>query len=617
VGRDRDAAHRPGGAAGSGGVSRVHGLRRIVTRFWPQIRPQWPLIVTALAAILLETLAKLVEPWPLKLVLDELIAVEGDPSTGLAALDSLSPGALLAVAAGLVIVATAVRAGFSYLSQVTLALAGSRVLAEVRAVLFAHLQRLSLRFHGGARTGDLITRLTGDVSRLQEVTVTAALPLVANVLTLVGMVVVMAVLDPLLAAVALAVFPLASPALVRRGGRIREVSRAQRAREGELASSAAEAIGAMKVVQALSLERRVEEEFGARNEDSLHEGVRAKRLAAGLERRVDLLVGVGTGIVLYVGALRVQAGAITPGDLVVFMLYLKTAFKPMRDLAKYTGRLARAAASGERILDLLDTEPDVRDAPGARDAGRLRGDVELRDVTLRYRDDARPALRGLSLSAPAGATVALVGPSGAGKSTVLSLVPRLWDPDRGTVLVDGVDVRELTLASLRRQVAVVLQESVLFVASVRENIAMGGAGVSDEAVVEAARLAGADEFIRALPEGYDTILGERGASLSGGQRQRLAIARAAVRDAPIVLLDEPTAGLDEHNRRLVSDALERLCRGRTTLWVTHDLEAAARADLAAWIEDGQVRELGPHALLLEREERYAAAWALQRERAAA
>jgi ATP-binding cassette, subfamily B, bacterial len=515
------------------------------------------------------------------------------------------------VSAGLVVVAAGLRALFAFLSQVGLALAGSRVLAEVRLMLFAHLQRLSLRYHGQARTGDLITRLTGDVNRLQEVTVTAALPLAANVLTLVGMVVVMAVLDPLLALVALAVFPLASPALLRRGGRIRAVSRRQRAREGELASSAAEALGAIRVVQALSLERRAEAEFEQRNAASLQEGVRAKRLAAGLERRVDVLVGIGTGLVLYAGALRVRAGAITPGDLVVFMLYLKAAFKPMRDLAKYTGRLARAAASGERVLELLDTEPDVRDRPGARPAGRVRGEVELRGVALRYADDARPALDGLDLAVPAGATCALVGPSGAGKSSVLGLVPRLWDPDAGQVLVDGTDVRELTLASLRAQVAVVPQESVLFAASVRDNIAMGAPGADDLQVVEAARLAGAVDFVRALPGGFGTVLGERGASLSGGQRQRLAVARAAVRDAPIVLLDEPTTGLDEHNERLVTDALLRLCEGRTTLWVTHDLAVAARADLVAYVDEGRVLEAGPHEELLRRGGRYAAMWALQ------
>jgi ATP-binding cassette subfamily B protein len=593
----------------------LRALRRTAARFWPQIRPQRALIGGATLAILLEALMRLAEPWPLKFVLDRVIVdTPAGGGSGLPFLDGLSDTALLAVCAAAVALAAALRALFAYLSQVGLALAGNRVLTEVRGLLFAHVQRLSLRFHSGARGGDLLTRLTGDVGRLQEVTVTAALPLAANVLTLVGMVVVMALLDWQLALVALAVFPLCSPALLRLGTRIRSVSREQRAREGELASSAAEAIGAIKVVQALSLEDRVEREFAARNAASLKEGVQAKRLAAGLERRVDVLVGIGTAGVLFVGARRVQAGALTPGDLVVFLMYLKAAFKPMRDLAKYAGRLARAAASGERILELLDQEPDVRDRPGARPAPPLRGHVRLRDVRLAYADGAPPALDGVDLEVEPGQRVVLVGPSGAGKSSLLALLPRLYDVDGGAVELDGHDVRDLRLASLRAQIAVVLQESVLFAASVRDNIAYGAPGATHAEVEEAARVAGAHEFIQRLPQGYDTVLGERGATLSGGQRQRLAIARAAVRRAPIVLLDEPTAGLDEHTERAVQEALHRLCADRTTFVVAHGLEAAVDADLVVHLDGGRIVETGTHEELLAAGGAYAATWALQQAR---
>jgi len=593
--------------------SRLRGLARTVRRFWPQIRPHRALLAGSALAIVLEALMRLVEPWPLKFVLDQVLAEQGGAR---GALGGLSDGELLALCAAAVVLAAGLRALFAYLSQVGLALAGNRVLTEVRGMLFAHVQRLSLRFHTGARGGDLLVRLTGDVGRLQEVAVTAALPLVANALTLVGMVAVMLVLDWQLALVALAVFPFCSPALLRRGGRIRAVSRRQREREGQLAASAAEAIGAIKVVQALSLEERVEREFAARNAASLTEGVEAKRLAAGLERRVDLLVGIGTAAVLYVGARRVQAGAITPGDLVVFLLYLKAAFKPMRDLAKFTGRLARAAASGERILSLLDEEPDVRDRPGARPAPPLRGHVRLRDVRLRYQEGAPPALDGVSLDVPAGSRVVLVGPSGSGKSSLLALLPRLYDVDAGVVEVDGHDVRDLRLATLRAQIAVVLQESVLFAASVRDNIAYGAPGATDEEVEQAARLAGAHEFVVRLPQGYDTVLAERGASLSGGQRQRLAIARAGVRRAPIVLLDEPTAGLDEHSERVVREALDRLCAGRTSFLVAHGLEAAVDADLVVHLEHGRVVEAGTHEELVAAGGAYAATWALQQARRA-
>ncbi len=582
------------------------GLRRTLRRFAPQIRPQRLLIGASLLGIVAEAAMRLLEPWPLKYILDEFLVADG-AATQVPLLGSLSEGALLAAAAVAVALVAALRAGFSYLSTIGLALAGNRVLTEVRADLYRHVQRLSLAFHVRARGGDLLTRLTGDIGRLQEVTVTAALPLVANTITLVGMAAVMLLVNWQLALVALAVFPLFLPSLTRRGGRIRSVARDQRRREGDLASVASESIGAIKVVQALGLERTLERGFAAQNRASLTEGVRAKRLAAGLERRVDVLVGIGTALVLWFGALQVRRGTLTPGELVVFLLYLKTAFKPMRDVAKYTGRLARAAASGERVVDLLDTELDVRDAPHARPAPALRGHVRLEGVTLAYEADAAPALRDVDLDVPAGAQVALVGPSGAGKSSLAALLPRLYDPSAGRVLIDGYDLRDLTLESLRRQIAVVLQDGVLFGATVRENIAWGAPDREDVDVEGAARLANAHDFIAALPDGYDTVLGERGATLSGGQRQRIAIARAAVRDAPIVILDEPTTGLDEANEQAVGDALRRLCAGRTTFLIAHALHTVDHADLVLYLDGGRVVERGTHAELIARDGRYAAA----------
>jgi len=586
-------------------------VARTARRFGPQLRPQAPLLLGALLAILVETAMRVLEPWPLKVVLDRVLPPEGGAGSGIGWLDRMDEGTLLALCAAGVVVFAALRAGAAYLSTVGMALAGSRVLTQIRGDLFAHVQRLSLGFHARAKAGDLITRLTGDVARLQEVAVTAALPLVANVLTLLGMVGVMLWLDWQLTLIALAAFPLFSGALARRGGRIHAVSRTQRKREGELAASASETLGAIRVVQTLGLEGRLNRIFARQNEGSLVEGVQGKRLAAGLERRVDLLVGLGTGLVLYVGARRVQAGAMSPGDLVVFLLYLKTAFKPMRDMAKYTGRLARAAASGERIVELLDHEPDIRDRPGALVARRVRGSLRLRGVSLRYGKGGAPALRGVDLDVPAGTRVALVGPSGSGKSSLLSLLPRLYDPDTGSVELDGRDVREYTLASLRAQFAAVLQESVLFGVSVRENIAMGAQEAGPEEVERAARAAGAHAFIAAMPEGYDTVLGERGATLSGGQRQRIAIARAMVRDAPIVLLDEPTTGLDQHSEQVVREALDRLCAGRTSVLVAHDLAQVRDADLIVHMEGGRALERGTHDELLARGGAYAAMWERQ------
>jgi ATP-binding cassette subfamily B protein len=396
----------------------------------------------------------------------------------------------------------------------------------------------------------------------------------------------------------------------RDGKRIRTAARKQRKREGAMASVAAEGLGAIKLVQALGLESTLERSFASQNQASLRDGVQAKRLSAGLERKVDVLSSVGTALVLLFGARQVRDGALTPGELLVFMFYLKTAFKPMRDLAKYTGRIAQASASSERILDLLDEEPEITDAAHAVDIPPVRGELAFEHVTFGY-EPGRPVLRDLSFHVSPGQVVALVGPSGAGKSSTLSLLLRLYDPSDGRVRIDGWDARDVTMASLRAQIAVVLQGSVLFGVSVRENIAYGCAGVTDEQIQDAARLANAHEFIVRLPDGYETILGERGATLSGGQCQRLAIARAAVRDAPITLLDEPTTGLDEENQREVDDALRRLSQGRTTVIVAHDLRSVEHAGQILYVEAGEIVERGTHAELMEQDGTYATVYRLQ------
>ncbi len=557
-------------------------LRRTLHRFRPHVRAELRLLLGGSAALLLEVAMRLLEPWPLKYVLDGVIAAEG------ATLRVEQPAdlrtVLLVATAGLVAI-VALRALAAYLMTIQLALAGSRILTRVRGELYAHLHTLSMTFHDTSRTGDLVTRVTGDVGRLQEVTVTAALPLVGNVVTLTGMFVVIAVLDWQLALLVGLVFPAFLLTSVRLTRRISAVSRGQRQAEGALASLATESLGSMQVVQAYSLERQMQSSFGRSSTKSLKDGVKSKKLSAGLERKTDVLVGLATALVLYVGATRVVAGALTPGELVVFLTYLKTAFKPMRDLAKYTARLAKAAASGERIVDVLDTRPEVTDRPDASPAPAFVGHVRFEGVHMSY-VPGQPVLRGVDLDVPAGQRIAVVGPSGAGKSTLVSLLTRLRDPDRGRVLVDGLDLADLTLESVRRQIAIVLQESVLFAVSAWENIAFGLPGATQEQVEAAARLAGAHEFLLALPDGYDTVIGERGSTLSGGQRQRIAIARAAIRDAAIVVFDEALAGLDRDTEQEVVAALARLTEGRTTFVITHDLEAASGAERVVRLEDG-------------------------------
>lgn len=585
------------------------GLRRMVARFWPHIRQERGLLWGAFAALLAQVVFRLLEPWPLKFVLDEVI-VTAPAGSRVGFLSALAPMQLLfVVSLGLVGIVT-LRAVSEYASTVGFALIGSRVLTKVRAELYSHLQKLPLAYHTKAKGGDLTVRMISDVGMLKEVAVTSVLPMLGNVFVLVGMLGVMVWLNAQLALISLAVLPIFWLFSQRQSKRIREVSRRQRKREGAMAATVAESIGAIKVVQALSLERVFSGAFASQNQKSLKEGVQAKRLAAGLERTTDVLIAVSTALVLYFGARLVLSGSLTPGDLVVFTTYLKNAFKPMRDFAKYTARLAKASAAGERVLDILDTEPTIRDRPGAVPAPAFRGALHFEDVSFAY-EPGTPVLNGFSLRVAPGERVAVVGASGGGKSTLASLVPRLYDPTSGRITVDGRDIGEYTLESLRAQVSMVLQENILFGASVRDNIAYSVEGATRAEVVAAARLSGAHDFVTALPEGYDTVLGERGATLSGGQRQRLAVARAALRRAPILILDEPTVGLDEENERLVRGALERLSRGRTTLLITHDLGFAARADRVAYVEGGRVLEEGTHDDLLRRGGRYAALYHLQ------
>ncbi|GAB3104969.1 ABC transporter ATP-binding protein [Isoptericola nanjingensis] len=566
---------------------------RSFRRFWPHlrhhVRPERRLLVLGGLALLAEVAMRLLEPWPLKYVVDGIVAATGSSVAGPA---PANLGLVIALAAGSLLVVVLLRAGAAYAMTVCFALAGNRVLTGVRADLYDHLQRLSLRFHDGSTTGDLVTRLTSDVGRLKEVSVTAMLPMLGNVVTLVGMVVVVAVLDPVLALVMLVVLPVFLLTSGRLSRRIRHVSRDQRKAEGQLASLATESLAAVKVVQAYSLEDRMRAGFARSNTSSLREGVKAKRLSAGLERSTDVLVGLATAVVLYVGAQRVLDGALTPGELTVFLTYLKAAFKPMRDIAKYTGRIAQAGASSERVVEVLERSPEVVDASWARPLRDARGDVRFEDVWFSY-VPGHPVLRGLDLAVRPGERVAVVGTSGAGKSSLVSLLSRLRDPDSGVVRIDGHNLRDLTLRSVRQSVAVVLQDSVLFRGTVRENIAAAVPDATDAQVERAARVAGAHDFVTALPDGYDTVVGERGATLSGGQRQRIAIARAAMLDAPVVLLDEAMTGLDEQTEREVVDAMRRLTRGRTTFVVTHDLDAARDCDRVVRLDAGRIVASGP------------------------
>ncbi len=439
---------------------------------------------------------------------------------------------------------------------------------------------------------------------MRDAAVTAVLPLLASVLIMLTLWSVMFWLQWQLALLALATTPMLAVRTVSLTSRIRDVGRKQRKRQGQLADTAAQSIGAIKDVQALSMEDTFEDAFGAHNEQSQKEDVKAARLSASLGRLVDVLIAVASALVLGFGTFLVLRAQLSAGELLVFLTYLRRAFTPVRDFAKHTGRLAKATAAGERVLGLLEEESEIQDSPGAIEAPPFRGTVRFERVSFGYEAE-RPVLREMDFEVSPGQHVALVGPSGIGKTTLTDLLLRFYDPQQGRITIDGNDLRELTVASLRAQISVVLQNPVLFAASVRDNISYGALECSEEELQEAARMANATEFIEHLTQGYDTQLGERGANLSGGERQRIAIARALVRRAPILILDEPTTGLDEANRRAVLEALGRLACDRTTFVVSHDLQLSSQADVVLYIEEGRVLEQGSHVELLERGGRYA------------
>ena len=564
-------------------------LRRIYTFLRPHLRPHRPIVAGGFVALFAEVAFRLLEPWPLKFVIDAVVAPGAAQDPGLVTLLIWSALALVGI--------VGLRALSAYLMTVFFALAGTRAMTSVRAKVYSHTLRLSMRFHNSSRGGDLITRLIADVGRLRDVAVTAAMPLIGNLVTLVAMLTVMFILDWRLALVVVAAFPVFALSSSRSTRKITGASRQQRRREGDLAGAAGESLGAIKVVQAYSLAERLERNFAASNNQELKEGVKATRLSAALERKTDVLVGLATAVVLLIGGWSVVRGHLSPGGLVVFIQYLKSAFKPMRDLAKYTGRIAKAAASGERILEIMHTEQDVVDSAKAYEIKRLAGEIRFEHVTASYTGTDR-ALDDVTLRIRPGAKVAVVGHSGSGKSTLAGLLLRLQDPVDGAVKVDGHDLRDVTIESLRAHVAVILQESVLFHGTIEENIEMGRPGATREEVEEAARAANAHEFITQLPDGYQTVLGERGDTLSGGQRQRVAIARAMLRDAPIIILDEATTGLDPKNSAAVFQAIDRLAAGRTTVVITHNLADALDCDEVIVLDRGRVVEHGRPAELM-------------------
>ena len=588
----------------------IPGSLRILRKFSPYIRHRKVLITASFFALLFETGLRLLEPWPLKYIFDYILVPAHNNSALVANIFGLTPMVLLASLALASVGIAVVGSVASYLSTYGMSLAVVQILSEVRSDLFNRLQHLSLSFHQRFKSGDLITRVTADIEKMRTVIIKTTLPLLTNTALLVGMTAIMFWINWELASVAVIIFPLLLVITSGMISRIRKFAKKHRDSEGALAATTSETIGAIKVVQILSLHGMLHKVFSMQNKESLDEAIESLRLSAALERTVQVVMAIMIAVIMWRGSHVVLHTELTPGDLLVFMTYMKNALEPMRKLSNQVGQIAKATASGERVVELLEYEPQVRDLPGAKKAHPFLGSVRFENVSFGY-EPGREILKDINFVIQPGMKVAVVGPSGSGKSTLVSLLLRLYDPVAGRILIDGQDIREYSLNSLRKQNSVVLQDSVLFAVSVRENIAYGKLGVSKKEVEKAARIANAHDFIMNLPEGYNTILSERGGTLSGGQRQRIAIARAAIRQAPIVILDEATTGLDNVSEHAVNTALEKLTSGRTTFIISHNLRVVADADLILYVEAGSILEQGTHSELMCLGGSYATMYRLQ------
>jgi ATP-binding cassette subfamily B protein/subfamily B ATP-binding cassette protein MsbA len=574
----------------------MRGTVRLLRKVFRRLTPYGGLFTASVVQVVLIGFLELAKPWPLKVIVDNVL---GGQPLAWPLVEGLPPRALLVVACVTLVAVYAFLGGLGVTSNYTTISVGQRMVNDFRAELYAHLQRLSLAFHSRRAVGDLLYRLTADTFAIQTLTMNGFFPILTSVVLLVGMLVVMVRMDWVLTAVALGIVPLLFVSIAAMGRRVTTLATDARVKESALWAVAQRTMGAIRVIQAFTTEEAEQRRFVATSRESLAANLRLYTFQTVYASLVNVLIAGGTATVLWFGATHVLAGTLTIGEVLVFTSYLASLYGPINSLTQTAGLIQGARVGAERVFEILETAPDLVD--GARPLARtdVHGAITFEDVHFAY-DPARPVLKGVSFHARAGEVVAVVGATGAGKTTLVSLLPRFYDPSAGRVLLDGVDVREFRLQALRRQVAMVLQPALVFPTTVRENIAYGRPEATAAEIREAAHLAQLDDFLERLPEGLETVVGESGATLSSGEQLRITIARAILRDASLLILDEPTAALDATTEALVMRGLERLMAGRTTFVIAHRLSTVRRADVILVLDDGRIVEQGAFGELVAR-----------------
>jgi ATP-binding cassette subfamily B protein len=577
------------------------------------LRPHSKALALGLVAAVGETVASLLEPWPLKIVLDNVLKskpIQGWLNPLIQSIAGTEPLAILRFSGFAVLAIAVAGACFSYGEKYYTTSVGQWVMHDLRRTLYSHIQRMSLGFHDQSQTGDLISRVTSDIDAVQSFITSGLLGALINCLTLVGMVGVMFYINWRFTLIALSVAPVLFLVVYHYTLRIKKAAREVRKKEGEIVSVVQEVLTSIRVVKAFAREDYEQHRLEEQSLESIEVALRARALKARLSPIVEIIVAVGTAMVLWFGGRLALAGSLSTGSLILFIWYLGKMYKPMQELSKTTDAYSKASVGYERIREVLDIERDVQDLPGARRTGKLRGKIEFENVSFSYAKN-EPTLTNVSFKIEPGQVAALVGPTGAGKTTVINLIPRFYDPSGGIVKIDDQDVRQFQQKSLREHISFVLQDTLLFHGPIWQNIAYGKPDASRQEILRAAELANASEFIDKMPEGYDTLVGERGATLSGGQRQRIAIARAVIRNTPILILDEPSSGLDAASEQLVFEALDRLMEGKTCVIVAHRFATIRRADIIFVVKDGGIVQSGSHEELLKAGGLYSELYELQ------